>query len=99
MVLDKVKDNGLVIKEISILDILVVIEKMAMENINGLMEIYIKVNFVKIWDKGKERWFGMMVVHIVDNGKGVFHMVKVHMIIFKSGIFKVKGEKPRAGYF
>ena len=40
-----------------------------------------------------------MVVHIVDNGKGVFHMVKVHMIIFKSGIFKVKGEKPRAGYF
>lgn len=48
MVLDKVKDNGLVIKEISILDILVVIEKMAMENINGLMEIYIKVNFVKI---------------------------------------------------
>lgn len=41
----------------------------------------------------------MMVAHTMVNGKGVYLMEKVLNIIIKLGIFKVNGEKPRAGYF
>lgn len=41
----------------------------------------------------------MMGVHIQGNGKEDYHMVKVHINLYKLGIFKVKGEKPRIGYF
>ena len=63
------------------------------------MEILIEVNFVKIWEKDKDKWFGMMEVLTMVNGKEVYLMEKVIYIIFKLGIFKVKGEKPRAGFF
>lgn len=36
---------------------------------------------------------------ILENGREDYLMAKVHIVIFKLGIFKVKGEKPRAGYF
>lgn len=84
---------------INILDTLVVIEKMVLGNIIGQMEILIEVNFVKIWEKDKDKWFGMMEVLTMVNGKEVYLMEKVIYIIFKLGIFKVKGEKPRAGFF
>lgn len=35
----------------------------------------------------------------MENGKEVYLTEKVIHIVFKLGIFKVKGEKPRAGYF
>lgn len=68
-------------------------------NINGQMEMFIKGNFAKIWDKVKDKWYGTMEVHMLENGKEVYLMEKVNIYIFKLGIFKVKGEKPRAGYF
>lgn len=72
---------------------------MDLENTNGPMETCIKVNFVKIWDKVKEKWYGMMEALTLGNGKEDYLMAKVPIVIFKLGIFKVKGEKPRAGYF
>ena len=72
---------------------------MVLGNIIGQMEILIEVNFVKIWEKDKDKWFGMMEVLTMVNGKEVYLMEKVIYIIFKLGIFKVKGEKPRAGFF
>jgi len=74
------------------MDTLVVIEKMVLGNIIGQMEILIEVNFVKIWEKDKDKWFGTMGVLTMVNGKEVYLMEKL-------GIFKVKGEKPRAGFF
>ena len=41
----------------------------------------------------------MMGAHIMENGRGVYLMAKVMNIICKLGVFKVKGEKPRVGYF
>ena len=41
----------------------------------------------------------MMVVHTMASGKEVYLMEKVLNIIIKLGIFKVNGEKARAGYF
>ena len=41
----------------------------------------------------------MMEVHTVESGKEVYLMAKVMNIISKLGVFKVKGEKPRVGYF
>ena len=72
---------------------------MVLGNIIGQMEILIEVNFVKIWEKDKDKWFGTMGVLTMVNGKEVYLMEKVIHIIFKLGIFKVKGEKPRAGFF
>lgn len=40
--------------EISIKEILVLIEKMDMENLSGQMEMFIKVNLGKICEKGKD---------------------------------------------
>ena len=40
-----------------------------------------------------------MEVLILDNGKEDCLMERVMIFIIKVGIFKVKGEKPRAGYF
>lgn len=41
----------------------------------------------------------MMGAILMENGKGVYLMAKVMNIISKLGVFKVKGEKPRVGYF
>lgn len=79
--------------------ILVEIERMDLDNIYGQMEILTKDNFVKIWEKEKDRWCGMMEVLIMESGKEAYLTEKVINIIFKLGIFKVKGEKPRVGYF
>lgn len=78
---------------------LVEIEKMVLESMYGLMETHIEGIFVRIWEKDKVRWFGMMVVHTMASGKEVYLMEKVLNIIIKLGIFKVNGEKARAGYF
>ena len=84
---------------INTVDILVEIGKMEEDNIFGPMEIFIKENFVKICDKEKDKCHGLMEVFIRDNGKEVYLMEKVLNIIIKLGIFKVNGEKARAGYF
>lgn len=68
-------------------------------NIFGQMAILIKETSAKIWDKEKEIWRGMMEVYIQENGKGGYHMAKVLLYLKKPGIFKVKGYKPRVGYF
>lgn len=47
-------------QEISIWDTLVEIAKMGAESISGQMEIFIKDNFVRICDKDKDKWYGMM---------------------------------------
>ena len=40
-----------------------------------------------------------MAVHTLENGNADFPMAKVLINLYKLGIFKVKGEKPRIGYF
>lgn len=97
--LEKEKGLGWVKLEINIMVILVEIERMDLDNIYGQMEILTKDNFVKIWEKEKDRWCGMMEVLIMESGKEAYLTEKVINIIFKLGIFKVKGEKPRVGYF
>lgn len=95
----KVMELGLAKMEINMLDISVMIERMVLANTSGQMVIAIRETFAKIWDKVKARCFGMMEVLILENGKGAYHTEKVVMCLTKSGIFKVKGEKPRVGYF
>ena len=99
VVFGKEKEPGSANQEINMLVILVVIAKMDTENISGLMAIYIRETFVKIWEKAMERWLGMMEAPIMGSGRGVCPTVKVHMDLIKLGTFKVKGEKPRTGYF
>ena len=41
---------------------------MVMDNLSGQMEIFIKENFMKIWDKEKEQWSGEMEVSTKDSG-------------------------------
>ena len=40
-----------------------------------------------------------MVAPIQANGNEDYHTEKVLLNLYKLGIFKVKGEKPRIGYF
>lgn len=68
-------------------------------NIIGQMGTFIKEIFAKIWEKVKAKWSGMMVAPIQANGNEDYHTEKVLLNLYKLGIFKVKGEKPRIGYF
>lgn len=93
------KEFGSVIREISMLDNLVMIAKMGLDSIFGPMATTIKAIFVKTCEREKETCFGMMAAHTLDSGRGDSPMEKVVIDLIKLGVFKVKGEKPRAGYF
>jgi hypothetical protein len=74
---EKVKEVGLVRTTINIQEILVQTEKMDWVNLYGLTEIPTKENFVKIWEKGMAKWFGMTVAFIRANGKEDYQMEEV----------------------
>jgi hypothetical protein len=79
----KVRDIGIVKMVMNIKVIIVPIVKMVLDNLNGLMEIFIKVNFVKIWEKEMGKCFGVMVVCMKDNGGEDYQMVKVFNLLTK----------------
>ena len=73
---EKGREFGLVIQVINTKATLALIEKMAMESLNGLMVICIKDNFVKIWGKEKATCSGVMAVYTKESGKEVSPMVE-----------------------
>lgn len=80
---DKVKGIGQVKMEINIKEIIAQIAKMVLDNLNGWMEIFIKVSSAKIWDKGMAQCFGVMEVYIKDSGAEDFLMEKVLNMLTK----------------
>ena len=81
-------------KEISLM-----IKKMDTANTNGAMAIYTKENSLMISDKEKGLWSGMTIVHIKESGGKDYPMEKVTYILLDIGMFKMKGEKTKYGYF
>lgn len=93
------KAFGSVTQEISTLDSLVMIAKMDPASIFGLMATTTKAISVRTCEKGRETCFGTTAARTQGSGREDSLMEKVVIDLTKLGVFKVKGEKPRAGYF